>query len=507
MVPVRILLLSASILACQQAISTEPPLPPGTRVGWYVTANGTSSGAGTTGSPWNLQMALGGGNGKVQAGDTIWLRRGTYAGTFYSGLSGTAVNPIVVRAYPGERATIDGGTGGASRTETFTVNGQYTIYWGFEIMQSSTARLGDAGTGTPLRPTAVYVLPSAHDLAFVNLVIHDAGHGFYTENTAHNIEIYGCVIYNGGDENARSGGRSDGHGIYIKNDGIGWKIARDNVIFDQFGFGIHGYAESGQALKNLVFDGNVLFNNGTPSDYDNPNMQLGGTVVADNDSVTNNTLFFSPGVSSTNGNARIGYSGTANGTAVVQGNWFVGGNQTIDLGYWSNLTVQSNTIQGTSLLLAQHDANTSTTQHWSGNTHYRDPAAPAWQLTGTARTFSAWESATGATDAASATLPDTAQIFVRANRYEPGRAIIVVYNWGSAAAVAVPLAAVLSSGDAYEVRNVQAIFGTVVASGTYAGGTISIPTAGVTPPRPIGGSFQPLHTTGPFFNVFVVRRP
>jgi len=29
---------------------------------------------------------------------------------------------------------------------------------------------------------------------------------------------------------------------------------------------------------------------------------------------------------------------------------------------------------------------------------------------------------------------------------------------------------------------------------------------GVTPPRPIGGSFQPLHTTGPFFNVFVVTR-
>src|SRR5205809_6252073 len=99
-----ILLLSAGILACQQGLSTEPPLPPGTRVGWYVTVNGTSSGAGTTGSPWNLQTALGGGNGKVQAGDTIWLRRGTYAGTFYSGLSGTAASPIVVRAYPGERA-------------------------------------------------------------------------------------------------------------------------------------------------------------------------------------------------------------------------------------------------------------------------------------------------------------------------------------------------------------------------------------------------------------------
>src|SRR5437764_1201032 len=108
----------------------------------------------------------------------------------------------------------------------------------------------------PLRPTGIYVLQSAHDLKFINLIIHDTGHGFYTENTAHNIEIYGCIIYNGGDQNAASGGRSDGHGIYIKGDGNGWKIVRDNVIFDQFGFGIHGYAESGQALKNLVFDGN-----------------------------------------------------------------------------------------------------------------------------------------------------------------------------------------------------------------------------------------------------------
>jgi hypothetical protein len=27
---------------------------------------------------------------------------------------------------------------------------------------------------------------------------------------------------------------------------------------------------------------------------------------------------------------------------------------------------------------------------------------------------------------------------------------------------------------------------------------------GVTPPQPIGGSFQPLHKTGPNFDVFIV---
>jgi len=440
----------------------------------------------------------------VQPGDTVWLRRGTYSGTFTSALGGVAGNPVVVRTYPGERATIDGGTGGANRVETLTVGGQYAIYWGFEVMQSSTARLGDAGTGTPLRPTGVYVQQSAHDLKFVNLIVHDAGHGFYTENTAHNIEIYGCLIYNGGEENQRSGGRSDGHGIYIKNDGIGWKIARDNVIFDQFGFGIHGYAEGGQGLKNLVLDGNVIFNNGTPSDYDNPNLQLGGTTVADNDSVTNNSLFFSAGVG--DWNARIGYSVTANGTAVVQGNYLVGGNQTLDLGYWANLTVQTNTAQGASGIVAQHDPNTPTTQHWSGNTHYRDPAVQAWRFNGTDYTFSAWQSATGAADAVSATLPSSPQVIVRPNRYEPGRAIIVIYNWTSQSTVAVPVGSAVNVGDTYAVRNVQDIFGKTVASGTYQGGTISIPMGGVAPPRPIGGSFQSLHTTGPLFDVFVLTR-
>ncbi|HWC72865.1 MAG TPA: hypothetical protein VG454_02935 [Gemmatimonadales bacterium] len=503
---VRMLIAIVGIIACKRASPMEPspPPPPGTHAGWYVTMNGTSSGDGTNARPWNLQTALDGGNGKVQPGDTIWLRVGTYSGQFSSALSGVAGNAIVVSGYPGERAKIDGGTGGANRIETLTVSGSYAIYRDFEVMQSSTARMGESGTGTALRPTGIYILPSGHDLKFVNLIIHDTGHGFYTENTAHNIEIYGCIIFNGGVENARTGGRSDGHGIYIKNDGIGWKIARDNIIFDQFGFGIHAYAQGNQALKNLVLDGNAVFNSGTPSDYDNANLQLGGTVVADNDSVTNNSLFFSAGVGYWN--MRIGYQTLANGTALVSNNTIVGGSETFDLGYWSDLTVQGNTIQGTSQVVAQHDPNSPATQHWSGNTHYRDPAAQAWQFNGANYTFGSWQNATGASDASSATLPTTTQVIVRPNLYEAGRATIIIYNWGSQSSVPVSIGSVLSSGDSYKIWNVQNIFGNPVTTGTYQGGTISIPMTGVAPPSPIGGSFLPLHTTGPVFDVFVLKR-
>jgi hypothetical protein len=97
------------------------------------------------------------------------------------------------------------------------------------------------------------------------------------------------------------------------------------------------------------------------------------------------------------------------------------------------------------------------------------------------------------------------KVFVRPNQYEKGRGNIVVYNWAQQGAVSVDVSKVLSMGDRYEVRNVQNLFGTPVASGTYGGGSISIPMTGVTPPRPIGGSTAG-PKTGPYFDAFVVTK-
>jgi len=469
-----------------------------THPGWYAAPSGTSSGDGGVSAPWDLATALVGGNGKVQPGDTIWLRAGTYPGTFRATLAGTAAAPIIVRPYGTERATIDGG---AANLETLTVDGQNAWYWDFEVIQSNTARLGTAGTGSPLRPAGVYVR-SATSVKLINLIVHDVGHGVYTENTAHDIEIYGCIIYNGGEENATTGGRSDGHGIYLRNDGIGWKVVRDNVIFDQFGFGIHAYAVTGEGLRNLVLDGNALFNNGTPSNYDNANLLLGGTVPADNDTVSNNMQYFSPGLGFWN--ARIGFDTLVNGAAVVQNNYLIGGRPTLDVGRWTNLLVQGNTLYGANTLAWPHDTAAPSTERWNGNTHLRDPTALAWQYAHGYYAFAAWATALGAGDQASATPPASPLVFVRPNRYEAGRATIVVYNWPQQASVSVDLSGAVPVGRGYQIRSVQNIFGTPIASGIYGGGSIAIPMGGIAPPAPIGGSFQPLPSTEPFFDAFVV---
>ncbi|HEU4563793.1 MAG TPA: hypothetical protein VFS05_04050, partial [Gemmatimonadaceae bacterium] len=76
--------------------------------GWYVAPTGASSNDGTSAHPWSLASALSNASGKIQPGDTVWLRGGTYAGAFTSTLAGTSTRPIIVRQYPGERATLDG---------------------------------------------------------------------------------------------------------------------------------------------------------------------------------------------------------------------------------------------------------------------------------------------------------------------------------------------------------------------------------------------------------------
>ena len=100
-------LIAVFVTACKE---TTEPLVPGSHVGYYVTTGGSPTGTGGTDDPWDLETALDGGPGgdSLQPGDTVWIRQGTYAGNFATSLEGSPGNYITFRAYPGERATIDG---------------------------------------------------------------------------------------------------------------------------------------------------------------------------------------------------------------------------------------------------------------------------------------------------------------------------------------------------------------------------------------------------------------
>ena len=99
-----------------------------------------------------------------------------------------------------------------------------------------------------------------------------------------------------------------------------------------------------------------------------------------------------------------------------------------------------------------------------------------------------------------------ARLSDRPNRYEAGRAHVVVFNWTNAGAVSVDLSKVLRSGDAYEILNVQDLFGSPVVSGTYTGGSVSLPVRAVAAPTPVGGFVTRPGGTGTQFNTYLVRK-
>src|SRR5439155_21298611 len=105
------------------------------------------------------------------------------------------------------------------------------------------------------------------------------------------------------------------------------------------------------------------------------------------------------------------------------------------------------------------------------------------------------------------TAPEGVKIVVLPNRYERGRANIIVYNWAQQSTVSVDVAGILHVGERYVVRNVQDFYGTPVAGGVYTGHPLQLPMASVTPPIPLGTTTaQSPPVTGPTFNVFVLMK-
>jgi hypothetical protein len=418
----------------------------------FASPQGTPQGDGSKDHPWDLASALT--TDAVFPGDTIWLRGGTYRGTFHSYLTGTPQRRILVRQYPGERAIIDGGDSGGQGI--LTIGGGHTTYWGFEITSSDPDRVSSTAEDFPsdLGRGEGVVSDTAVGIQLVNLVIHDTRQGVGAFRAWRDAEIRGCILYYNGWQSSAGG---YGHGIYAQNE-EGIRRIADNILFHQFSHGIHAYSESGP-LDNIVLEGNVLFENGLLATLGTGrNLLLGGLQVARNPAVRDNMLYFPPGgpVSSFD----LGYSaGCENPT--ITGNYVADNTYLIQC---ANGAFSSNTFYGRLF-------GFSPSSH-PGNLYLSER-------------------------------PTQNRVFVRRNADEPGRGTVVVYNWEGAASVAVDLRSVLSPGDGFLVRNVQDYFGAPVLQGRYEGAPVSLPLTNLAVAPPVG--WPPPPSTGPGFAVFVVE--
>jgi hypothetical protein len=259
---------------------------------------------------------------------------------------------------------------------------------------------------------------------------------------------------------------------------VGPLVARDNVIFNQYGYGVHAYTNSQTGkLMNITLDGNIAFDNGTLATRRSlsSNILLGGADYAAGDVVRNNVTYYAPSLAGAGANVMIGFRELRNGDVIVENNFLVGGDPVLDFGFWSAARVSQNTFigAGAGSRIAKHDP-AAVGQIWRDNAERSAPPPHA--------------------------------VFVRANLYEPGRAHLVVFNGGGARSTDVDVTGVLAVGDRYEVRNVQDLFGAPVVTGTVSGTSIRIPLTGVKPPIPVGLSRSPAPQTGPAFDVFLLTK-
>ncbi len=153
----------------------------GTGTQFYVSTNGSSSGDGSMSDPWSLQHALDQPSG-VKPGATIWVRGGTYQDTFVSHLKGASGAEINVRAYPGERATIDLRTN--SDKGLLISDSYYVNIWDLEITNSAVKRntSDQPGGGDGIGIASNH---NSHHIKFINLVVHDLsamGFAFWSPN-------------------------------------------------------------------------------------------------------------------------------------------------------------------------------------------------------------------------------------------------------------------------------------------------------------------------------------
>ena len=437
---------------------------------WYVSPSGFSSGDGSQENPWDLGTALGD-EAPIRPGDTVWLAGGTYYGPFAKSrkLSGTAESPIIYRAKPGERVTI---TADASVRTVLSNEAAYVWFWGLEVTADDDPGAIGAG-GTAVNQIA------AMGCKYINVIVHDCdrrnGFGIWGIGT----ELCGCVSY-------RNGQYGYGHGFYCQNrprdvggstDDLPWMKFIDCVAFDNYKWGVHNYGEN-PVLANMLYDGVVVYANRER------NFDSGGRQRDDNLVMRNSFTYHPEGWPS----AQFGYHSQSNGRLLMEDNVFVAGSGSLAFNNWEQVISRRNicyTPVGGLLRIQTPDQMFG--YEINDNRYYHDQGCYMLMDGIWRHTLEEWRMATGwdLTSTFTPGKPVDAWVFLRPNKYEPGRAHLIVYNWPGNATASIDLGSLwdIQVGQRYRILHLDDIWGQPVVHGMFDGSPIDLAIDGICGPE------------------------
>lgn len=236
---------------------------------YYIAPNGSDSNPGTIAQPWLHMDAA---SSKMHAGDTVYLRGGTYSGAMTITVSGTAAAPMNFIGYPGESAIL---TNPASNGTAATLTAQ-GAYLTFDHLKITSLR--NPGFAVSVDPSAQYVTFSNCEMYGVanSGVLVIGGHNTFVRNSIHDNGSHDVLD----------------HGIYV--DGP-YNTVRQNRVFNNWMFGIqlyNGYGAGSPAGHNTI-EGNFSYHNGYGAKAAMGIAYSAGIVVADlhtDDVIRNNVL-------------------------------------------------------------------------------------------------------------------------------------------------------------------------------------------------------------------------
>lgn len=369
-----------------------------------------------------------------------------------------------------------------------TITGEHNWVWGLEVSDPGQEFEGDsiyaAATGTVL----------------INNVLHDEGYdtSLGSWNKPGQI-VYGNVIYHGH------------HNIYTQNSGdAGYRYFVHNVSMDaktdsagrNGPFEFHAYAEGGD-VSGFYLRGNVFASSTLDGITGHGRVLVGGKNPTANDRIVLiGNLFY-------NARLQLGYRRPVQ--AVVRGNYLVDSH--LEYGYFwgagerrfpgrAPIAVSGNEFHmrdaeakhvfvRTSAYVGDERSDglprLAAKDEWDANTY--SPRFFGVMVAGEAqerwvRGLGAWRSASAERgnrfDARSREVPFPAEprIVLLPNDYEEGRGLLVIYNHGEAASVAVDLSPVLTTGGGCYLYRAKSAFTDPVVSGIYRGNPVAVPVAG-----------------------------